>query len=252
MDLIKLGQVPNKRKISYLFVGNGKVSRHFQFYFKSLNIPFDVWTRKSSIKFEDIAIQSEKILVLIKDDKIKDFISKNKTDLLKDKIFIHFSGLLSLPFAESAHPLMTFGENLYEINTYKKITFITEAGRKSFQDLFPELPNKSFELPADQKALYHSYCVMSGNFTTILWQSFFGFLQSLNIPREAAYLYLQKISENILLSENPLTGPLERKDIQTIKKHLIALNEHPIKNIYLSFLEFYDSKLKETLFEKYS
>lgn len=115
----------------------------------------------------------KKILVLIKDDEIEKFISEKKSGILQDKIFVHFSGLLSIPDAESVHPLITFGENLYDPVTYSKITFITEAGRKSFRELFPELSNPSFQIPAEHKALYHAYCVMSGNFTTILWKSFF-------------------------------------------------------------------------------
>ncbi len=245
-------QVPNNGKITYLIVGNGKVSRHFQFYFQSLNIPFSVWTRGSSESFDKIAQQIEKILVLIKDDEIERFISENKKGSLKNKIFIHFSGILTSSTAESVHPLMTFGENLYDPETYSKITFITEAGRKSFREIFPELPNFSFQISKEQKALYHAYCVMSGNFTTILWQSFFDYLKGLNIPKESAYLYLNKITENILTSGNPLTGPLERRDIKTITKHIEALEDQPIKNIYLSFIEFYDSKLKEKIFEKHS
>lgn len=246
-----MGQVPNIRKTTYLIVGNGKASRHIQFYFRSLKIPFSVWTRSSSENFDKLAHQSEKIIVLIKDDEIERFISEKKSGVLKNKIFIHFSGLLSLPDAESAHPLMTFGENLYDPETYSKITFITEAGRKSFRELLPELSNPSFQIPAEQKALYHAFCVMSGNFTTILWKSFFDYLKRLNIPEEAAYLYINKITENIATSSNPLTGPLQRKDIKTIVKHIEALKDHPVKNIYLSFVEFYDPKLKEKIFEKY-
>ncbi|AFH47778.1 Hypothetical protein IALB_0064 [Ignavibacterium album JCM 16511] len=211
-----------------------------------------VWTRSSSESFDRLARQSEKVLVLIKDDEIGKFIFEKKSGVLKNKIFIHFSGLLSLPDAESAHPLITFGENLYDPETYSKITFITEAGRKSFRELFPELSNTSFQIPAEQKALYHAFCVMSGNFTTILWQSFFDYLNKLSIPKESSYLYLQKIAENIATSDNPLTGPLQRKDIKTISRHLEALEDDPMKNIYLSFVEFYDSKLKEKIFEKYT
>lgn len=247
-----MGQVPNNRKSTYLFVGNGKVSRHFQYYFKSLDIPFLLWTRNSLEDFAVLANLSEKILVLINDDEIEKFISKKKCGTLTDKIFIHFSGLLSLPFAESVHPLMTFSENLYTPESYRNITFITESGRKSFEELFPELPNQSFQILAEQKTLYHAFCVMSSNFTTILWQSFFNYLSLLNIPQEAAELYLKKTTENIAASKSPLTGPFQRKDINTITKHLEALKDHQMKNIYLSFLEFYNLQHKEKFFEKYS
>lgn len=240
-----MGQVPIIKNTAYLFVGNGRLSKHFQFYFKSLNIPHLVWSRNSKKNFNDLAKQVEKILVLIKDDEIEKFISENKSVHLNDKLFIHFSGLLSTPLAESAHPLMTFGDNLYEQNLYQQITFITEFGRKSFKELFPELPNPSFKINSEQKPLYHAFCVMSGNFTTILWQRFFDYLNSLNIPKQAGYLYLQKIAENVITSNSPLTGPIHRNDSQTINKHLIALEEHSMKNIYKSFLELFYTESKE-------
>lgn len=245
-DLISLGQVPmlNQNSPKYLFVGNGKVSRHFQYYFTLLKIPFLVWTRNSTKSFEYLSQAAEKILVLIKDDEIENFILRNKTAFNKNKTYIHFSGTITTSIAESVHPLMTFGNELYNSDIYTSITFITEKGRKKFQKLFPELPNQSFEIEPEQKQLYHAFCVMSGNFTTILWQSFFDYLDSLNIPHEVSFNYCQKIFENLIHSDDPLSGPFKRKDKQTINKNLKALEGHPMENIYKSFVEYYN-KIKE-------
>lgn len=232
-------QVPEHKTPTYLFVGNGKVSRHFQLYFTALNIPFRVWTRSSGQDFLECALISQKILLLIKDDAIVPFVTGNCKGL-EDKTWIHFSGLLSTPLAESVHPLMTFGTELYEPEFYAQVPFITEAGRKPFSGLFPELPNPNYQIPHDKKALYHAFCVMSGNFTTILWKSFFAELQRLGIPKQAALPYLKKISDNLASDSQPLTGPFERNDVKTISIHREVLVGHPMKGIYEAFFEFYN------------
>jgi 2-dehydropantoate 2-reductase len=245
-----LGQVPHSASTSYLFVGNGIVSKHFQFYFNSMNIPFRVWTRNSPDDFYVLAPSSERILVLINDDEIENFILKHTTPELERKIWVHFSGILSTTLADSAHPLMTFTDELYDLETYKKIPFITENGRKTFYEMFPELNNPTFQIQHDQMVLYHAFCVMSGNYTTILWQKFFEYLESQNIPASAGQLYLKQIAENLTGTKSSLTGPLQRNDFKTIFKHLEALEKHPMKNIYNSFVDLYKPTIKEKIFEK--
>ncbi|HSV88773.1 MAG TPA: DUF2520 domain-containing protein [Bacteroidales bacterium] len=237
-------QVPEPQNPTYLIVGNGKVSRHLQFYFSSRNIPFIVWTRSSDVDFSGCANSAHTILVLIKDDQIVPFINGNLKGL-ESKTWIHFSGLLSTPLAESAHPLMTFGDELYDPEFYSQVPFVTEEGRKPFDSLFPGLPNPSYEIPPGHKPIYHAFCVMAGNFTTILWENFFDQMRRLGIPAEATHPYLKKISENLTSGGRPLTGPFERNDVGSILKHLEALHNHPMKNIYEAFFELYKTTIKK-------
>jgi 2-dehydropantoate 2-reductase len=245
-----LRQVPAKNnQYSYLIVGNGRLSKHFQHYFSLKNISYKVWTRNSKEPFISIGQSPKSILVLIKDDEIQNFIDNNHKRLSNDKTWIHCSGMLSTAFAESAHPLMTFTDELYNLKKYESITFITENGRKSFKELFPQLKNPNYTIESNEKILYHAFCVLSGNFTTMIWQFFFDNLKSNNIPQSAAYLYLTTITDNLKNNSAPLTGPITRNDKNTIQKHLESLNDHPVKNIYISFLEAYDKMLKEKIIE---
>jgi len=242
--LIAVRQVPEPQKLTYLFVGNGKVSKHLQYFFTSLKIPFGLWTRSSGEDFLKYAQHAGKILLLINDDDIEPFIALRRTGL-EDKTWIHFSGLLSTPLAESAHPLMTFGHELYEPEFYARVPFVTEQGREPFSGLFPELPNPGYQIAPELKPLYHAFCVMGGNFTTILWKCFFEELRRLGIPEQAAYPYLEKIAENLVSGSRPLTGPFERNDVKTVLKHREVLESHPMKNIYNSFFELYKSTLNK-------
>ena len=245
-------QVPDKNnQYSYLIVGNGRLSKHFQHYFSLKKISYKVWTRNSEESFQSIGQSAKSVLVLIKDDEIQNFLDNNHKKLSNDKTWIHCSGMLSTNLAESAHPLMTFTDELYSIEKYESIIFITEKGRKSFKELFPELKNPNYEIESSEKILYHAFCVLSGNFTTMIWQFFFDYLKSKNIPESAAYLYLTTITDNLKNNTAPLTGPIQRNDKNTIQKHLESLKDHPARNIYISFLEAYDKMIKEKTIENH-
>lgn len=139
-------QVP-KEKLPYLIIGNGRIARHFRHYFQLQSIPFHSWWRYCGFELDPLLRKSEKGLVLISDDAIESFIRNILSDNVATRpslTFIHCSGVLSTPLAESAHPLMTFGPELYDLETYQSLAFVTEMGRKSFSDLFPELPNPSY------------------------------------------------------------------------------------------------------------
>lgn len=243
-------QVPNYREqFSYLIVGNGKLSKHFQQYFSLKNISYKVWTHHSNESFETLANNADKILILIKDDEIEKFILSYRNLVSKNKLWIHCSGMLSSVFAESAHPLMTFTDKLYDLKFYENIIFITEKGRKTFKELFPELNNSNYQIESSQKILYHAFCVMSGNFTTMLWQFFFDFLEKNNIPKTAAYRFLQATADNLISVQNPLTGPISRKDKKVISAHLESLTNHPLKSVYQSMLNAYELMNKEEIIE---
>ena len=59
----------------------------------------------------------------------------------------------------------------------------------------------------------------------------------LDIPKEAAYPYLDSICKNLIEDyKRALTGPLIRKDIITIKRNLGALATDSFLPIYEAFL----------------
>lgn len=235
------------KKAEYLIVGDGKTAKHISHYFNLLDVPYNIWNRKFSIPFSKKYDGEEKILVLISDDKIEEFIEENKSKV-SEVTWIHFSGSLSTPLAESAHPLMTFHNTFYDLDFYQSIPFVTEKGRKSFSELFPGLPNRSYEIESSQKSFYHAWCSVAGNFTSILWSGFFDRLESkLNLPKEIALPYLEKITSNIAKNPKAVTGPIARGDSKTIDKHLEALTDDEFKKVYESFLEIKSKTMKESL-----
>lgn len=237
---------------SYLIVGDGRVAGHFRHYFSLEGIAFDVWARSSSdsassqISTLESKIQSSShILLLISDSAIDTFYSEHSS--LQRKTCIHFSGAHVSRSVAGAHPLMTFSHSLYDLQTYRQIPFVIERDRLPTPEPLPKLLNPVFEIDSEQKGLYHALCVLSGNFTTLLWEKVFReFDQALGLPKEALLPYLKQTTENLSTSgpgQSVLTGPFVRNDEQTIKRHLDALGTDPFADVYRSFIRaFRDSQ----------
>ncbi|MFH1851988.1 MAG: DUF2520 domain-containing protein [Candidatus Neomarinimicrobiota bacterium] len=237
-----MGQVlKSTRTYPYLLIGNGRLARHFRHYLQLLGIPHRHWYRQLPTPITATLRHVEKAIVCLPDDAIADFIHCHRS--LNPHIrWIHCSGSLSLPEVESAHPLMTFGSELYSREVYESIWFITEAGRTPFSELLPELPNPARAIPADRKSYYHAWASLAGNFTTLLWQNYFQRLHDqLDLPPAAAEPYLRAIATNLLTGGDPLTGPLARGDRATIEKHRRALQNDPFRAVYDIFVEIYST-----------
>jgi 2-dehydropantoate 2-reductase len=230
----------------YGIIGNGRMAKHFTHYLTLLGISYQQWSRdKPRNSLITLAETCSPILLLINDDAIELFIEQHHC--LQKKLLLHFSAVLNLKKAYSTHPLMSFFQELYSLDVYKKIPFIYGEKSPEFSLLLPGLPNPHFKIPENLKSFYHALCVLSGNFTVILWQKFFCELEeTLNIPKEQAYPFLQQITQNLLADQkNALTGPLVRNDIKTIEAHLIALKNDPFQEIYQTFLKvFSQTRLK--------
>ena len=235
-------QVPETEH-SYLIVGNGRLAKHLTRYLALLNIPFQHYTRQSSQPFSEFLLGVSRVLLLISDRAIEDFIKEHKTSANENCIWIHCSGLHSSKLAESAHPLASFSDVLFDLDFYQSIPFVTEKGRIPFSTLLPGLPNPHIAIDQSEKELYHAMCVLSGNFTTILWMEFEKYLsEKLNANKPVMLPYLKSISHNLEFSADPLTGPLKRKDHSTIERHYKSLEGSPLKDIYSSFVKFYATK----------
>ncbi len=258
-DLILKGQVPmatrpnslthSTQNPRYLIIGNGRVARHFEHYFTLLRIPSQSWARKQNSveELRELHLSSEVTLVLISDSEIEEFIKENS--FLQTKAIVHFSGSVTTALAFGAHPLMTFTSSRYDLETYVRIPFICEKNTWSFEHLFPKLSNPHYLIEPNKKEFYHALCVLSGNFTTLLWQKLFNdFETELGLPPEAAALYLEKISTNLLNHpEHALTGPLVRKDIATLQKNIKSLEGDPFQDVYYAFVKTFSPELYKEL-----
>lgn len=242
-----MGQVPQNLP-PYGIVGNGRVARHLVQYFDLLSVPYVLWRRGSESQLADVFQSVNIVLLLISDSSIEKFIDENPT-LLSRKL-IHFSGSHLSARVFGAHPLMTFSETLYDIETYKKIPFVIDNSKGDFHSYFPTLPNPVYAIAPERKGFYHSLCVLSGNFSTLLWQKvFFEFETKLDLPAEILIPYLRQTFKNLETSLNHsdvLSGPLKRGDTNLIRANLKALENDPYQKVYESFVAAYSQSKEKT------
>ena len=238
---------------NYAIVGGGRLARHFSEYFRLLEIPHTRWTRDRRSSFNTFEIpdagqrlketvgKADVVLLLVPDKAIAAVLKKYP--FLHEKQLIHCSGSMSIPGVAGAHPLMTFAEELYEIETYQKLPFVIEKGA-SFTRLFPGLPNPHFVMNVEDKSRYHAMCVMAGNFSQILWKAVaWRFEQQFELPAETLRPYLAQVAENFIQApESALTGPLTRNDQQTIDRNLDSLADDPLQDLYAAFVRFYQQE----------
>lgn len=238
-DLILKGQVPMNNNAPCAIVGDGRMATHFSAYLKMSGVPFKQWSRRADRqKDPELYLRgSRAVFLLIRDDAIKIFIDNHPR--LKEMNPIHFSGSLYLEDIPSIHPLMTFTKDLYTLEKYRTIPFVHETGRVSLNEVLPELPNRSLAMDYRKKSLYHSLCVMSGNFTTMLWQKVFrDFDEKLKLDSQILIPYLEQTVENLKTDwANAFTGPLARKERSTIKRNMDALKGDMYREVYRSFAD---------------
>lgn len=239
---------------AYLIIGNGRVARHLARYFSLLKIKkFACWDRSQPVsRLHELAAGATHILVSISDDAIEPFIREHLFHYGAKKI--HFSGSLVTRLAHGAHPLMTFGPKLYDLDKYLSIPFVVDAKAPPFGELLPGLKNPHVRLRPEQKAKYHALCVMAGNFSCLLWQKLFESLHDeFRIPPHTADMYLRQQTENLLGDfARALTGPLARGDQETIRRNLKALDGDPFQAVYQAFVKAYSLKQLDRIREKAS
>lgn len=220
-------------------VGNGRMASHFVRYLELSGIPLKQWSRSKNSSEDPVETLKDcrVVFLLIKDDSISEFLKKHPQ--LKTMNPVHFSGSLFLEDIPSIHPLMTFSKEMYTLEKYRAIPFIHEKGKVSLQDLIPELPNPSRAINSGEKPLYHSLCVLSGNFTTMLWQKAFkDFQDKLELDPHLLIPYMEQTFENLKTNwADALTGPLARRDEETIKKNMNALEGDLYREVYRSFAD---------------
>jgi predicted short-subunit dehydrogenase-like oxidoreductase (DUF2520 family) len=233
----------------YALLGGGRLARHLRPDFSLLNLPCSSWTRDGNPSLNSHAQShpSERlratvrpashVLLLVSDAAIPEVVKRYP--FLHEKILVHCSGALSFPGIAGAHPLMTFGPGLYDLDDYRRIPFMVESGHP-FGDVLPGLPNLHFAIPVEEKARYHALCVMAGNFSQVLWQAVATRFAAMGFPAATLEPYLGRVLKNFLHDPGTaLTGPLSRGDHQTIARNLSALSGDPLAPVYRAFVELH-------------
>jgi predicted short-subunit dehydrogenase-like oxidoreductase (DUF2520 family) len=191
---------------------------------------------------------------------ICDSLAKNGF-LRRDQLIVHMSGALSSRILQSAkekgcctyslHPLQSFADKAKAFSSLPETVFSLEGDmerRSILEDMLVRLGNPHFSIDAEQKALYHAATCICSNFLTALIEEALQFFTAAGISREeglhALLPLIHGTIDNIAQSgtENALTGPIARGDVDTVRQHLQS-----IQQVLPDKVEFYKLMANSTL-----
>ncbi|MGV6819114.1 MAG: DUF2520 domain-containing protein [Parvularcula sp.] len=228
-----------------LLVGDGRVATALAAWLPVHGIDLVQWSRRAERAgecppFSAPAEEAALVLIAIRDDAIKPF-AEQYSQALAGKSLVHFSGALSIDGINAMHPLFAFPTAPPSLEVMDRIPFIGDEGGASFGDLFPDLPNPSFSIPASQRPLYHALAVLAGNFATYMWNRTATIMwDELSLPpTDVLVPYFSALVKNFEASPfDSLTGPVKRRDGETVRRNLEALGPHPdLHSFYTAFLD---------------
>lgn len=263
------------------FLGAGKVGTSLAIYFKNNNLKvngfYNRTIEKTKIASEysntkvyknisNLILENDIIFLTVSDDSISvvlEFIINNiDINNLKDKIFVHTSGVHSANILKdlhsynaeycSMHPLLAINDYKIAVENLAKTFFCVDGTEKANEVaslILNFTNNKYLCIESDKKPLYHgAACVISNYFVTLAHFSYKMLKKSgldLETSKQAVMPLIQSTLDNILKSENiedALTGPIKRGDSITVKKHLVSLQKEMPE-----FVDFYKFLGKQTL-----
>lgn len=161
---------------------------------------------------------------------------------VQNKIVCHFSGALSSDvFTDSqstgagvcsVHPMLAFSDKLtsYRIpaNTFFAIEG-EETAVSAVKSLFESLGNTACRIDKSKKSLYHTAASVLSNEIVALLDMGYSLLEQCGFSRDDAVGATKNLVSGNVKSVlengcvNALTGPVERNDLQTVKKHVDSL-----------------------------
>lgn len=170
-----------------------------------------------------------------------DCIIKNNMSV-QNKIVCHFSGALSSDvFTDSQstgasvcsiHPMLAFSDKLTSYRIPANTFFALEGDEtavSAMKSLFETLGNTVCRIDKSKKSLYHTAASVLSNELVALLDMGYSLLEQCGFSRDDAV----KATQNLVLGNvnsvlengcvNALTGPVERNDLQTVKKHVDSL-----------------------------
>ncbi len=197
---------------------------------------------------EEICQSSDTLFLTVSDDRIESVWDRIDKRLLFGKMICHFSGSISSVvfsgreqweiLAASAHPVFAFHDKFTSIQDFHGISFTLEGDQMAvtmLKDLLLELGHRPYLIDSKDKEKYHAAASMASNHAVALFSTAFSLLEECGFQEEEAReLFAPLILANAKnVCENgcvkALTGPIERGDVTTVKKHLSVLRDDALE-----------------------
>ena len=202
-----------------------------------------------AVKQLDSLRPADLFLITTPDDQIANVaVQLARIDATKRKpAALHTSGALSAevlaPLRDrgwhtgSIHPLISVSDAPKDVATLEGAFWSVEGDKAALRvgkAIVRDLGGKSFSIRSEDKPLYHAAAVMSAGNVVALFDVAIEMLVQCGLKRsEAQKILLPLIASTIRNLEikepaDALTGTFARGDVETVKRHLKALNNHQL------------------------
>jgi predicted short-subunit dehydrogenase-like oxidoreductase (DUF2520 family) len=247
-------------KPSFSIVGCGKVGTALGIYLSSAGYSAAGFSSKSLLSAKraadltqtsryshvpwEITQQAEIVFIATPDSAIKDTcdsISKNK-GFSNKAVVLHCSGALPSTILATAkdcgasvgsmHPLQSFASADYKYNPFQGINISIEGEHdavKAAEKVAMDLGGTSITILTEAKTLYHASAVVASNYLVTLLDLAFRLIGAAGITGQDAFNVLKPLIDGTLSNvekvgiPEALTGPIVRGDVETVERHVEAI-----------------------------
>lgn len=198
---------------------------------------------------EELVLASDTLFLTTPDGEIGrvwDCIRETRLEL-QEKIICHFSGSLSShvfsgieqtgAYGCSIHPMFAFNDKFTSYQELPRAVLTLEGHQRAVHDmtnLFGGwLGHRILTIQTEDKVRYHAAATMASNYMIGLFQVSLELLGECGFSQQEGETLLRSLVqtnvENMLEKgvQAALTGPIERNDMGTVKKHLQTLDSAP-------------------------
>lgn len=141
----------------------------------------------------------------------------------------------------SMHPMQTFPTAEAAVAKLPGSYFFIEGDDEAaevLKCLAKDIGGKPTRIASESKTLYHAAAVMACNYLTALLDASLTMAEQAGISRADATAAFEPLiratMDNVITAgpEQALTGPIARGDVETIRRHLEAIDEPHLKQFY--------------------
>ena len=192
---------------------------------------------------EEVVKTCDTLFLTVPDGQIQSVWDQVKDFPIEGKKICHCSGAMSAEVFSGIHELGAYGYSIHPMFPFNSKTipyeniqkaFISVEGdaekRDAFVKMFEGFGNPVKVLDGKNKTSYHVAAVMASNQVVALMELAVELLATCGFTEEQALQAVRPLAESNLLNileagpAKALTGPVERNDVQTVKKHLAVLD----------------------------
>ncbi|MGB9694681.1 MAG: Rossmann-like and DUF2520 domain-containing protein [Caldisericaceae bacterium] len=198
---------------------------------------------------EYIAKNADLILLAVQDSEIEKAASEIAPYLNEKQIVAHLSGALdcsNLAFLKSmkasVHPVKSFADPVTSAESFTGTILVCEGddgALPSLRDVVKSIEGVFVQIRPEDKPKYHLALTIASNFSVLIADLSEELLLEAGFKEEDARPILLNLIEGTLSNmknlgiTKALTGPIERGDIATVKKHLSAIESPLFKEFYV-------------------